>query len=311
MLIVSNYHYIREEFSSAYPSIYGVSPNEFKNQLKLLKNEGDFVSSFDLLKNLKEILKSPINYYFITFDDGLKEQYKFGCAILEEMKIPAIFFLNSRNFQENKISTVHKIHLLRSILSPIRFIHFLSKSGNISINEFDKCNAHKIYRYDDENTAELKYVLNFLIPFDKLEFIMKGLFDEFYLESEVNEKIYMNKTEIIALAEIGYLGSHTHNHFPLGLLPKNSIRFELENSKLYFENLTGAKIELVSYPYGTEESCTTEVAEIAGNVGYKIGFTTIRGVNSSKENDLLLKRFDCNDLTGGKYYTENTFINGN
>ncbi|MNU11927.1 hypothetical protein D3C72_2601650 [compost metagenome] len=56
---------------------------------------------------------------------------------------------------------------------------------------------------------------------------------------------------------------------------------------------------MVSYPYGTDEACTNEVAQLAKNVGYKLGFTTKRGVNIGLENYLLLNRFDCNDLPGG------------
>ena len=34
MLIVSNYHYIRKSFEAPYKSIFGVTPKEFKSQLK-------------------------------------------------------------------------------------------------------------------------------------------------------------------------------------------------------------------------------------------------------------------------------------
>lgn len=71
---------------------------------------------------------------------------------------------------------------------------------------------------------------------------------------------------------------------------------------MYFEKLTNTTINTVAYPYGTQESCTTEVAEIAKKVGCKLGFTTKRGANIGNENNLLLNRYDCNDLVGGKNY---------
>jgi len=114
----------------------------------------------------------------------------------------------------------------------------------------------------------------------------------------------MNKEEIITLAKRGYLGSHTHTHYPLGLFDNATIKYELEHSKSYFENLTGANIKTVAYPYGTPNACTDEVAVLAKEIGYTFGFTTTRGINLATDNYLLLNRFDCNDMPGGKNYIE-------
>jgi peptidoglycan/xylan/chitin deacetylase (PgdA/CDA1 family) len=121
MLTVSNYHYIRPKFDAKYPSIFGVNPSQFKKQLLLLRDKGEIIFPQDFISNSKYILESKENFYFITFDDGLKEQYDYALPVLDELGIPAIFFVNSSNFFEKKISTVHKIHLLRSILSPDEF----------------------------------------------------------------------------------------------------------------------------------------------------------------------------------------------
>jgi peptidoglycan/xylan/chitin deacetylase (PgdA/CDA1 family) len=302
MLNISNYHYVRENFIAKYPSIFGVTPNEFKKQLKLLKKEGDFIKPTDILLNLQEALKSDNNYFLITFDDGLKEQFEYALPILDELDIPAIFFPNSRNFEDKKVSTVHKIHILRSIISTTDFLELLLNVDPFHFTELEKTKAQTIYRYDDSKSAELKYLLNFKISFDKQELVISNLFDNYFYEHIVLEELYMSEQNIIYLAKKGYLGSHTHNHYPLGLLDSFAIKFELENSKLYFEKLTNSKIEIVAYPYGTKDASTNEVAVIARNVGYKMGFTTNRGINTFNENQLLLNRFDCNDLPGGKNY---------
>lgn len=56
MLTVSNYHYIRPNFKTKFPSIFGVTPDAFRNQLLLLKNQNEFISSHDLLANLAGVL---------------------------------------------------------------------------------------------------------------------------------------------------------------------------------------------------------------------------------------------------------------
>ena len=63
MLTVSNYHYIREDFSAPYSSIFGVTPMGFKHQLKLLKNEGDLITPSEFLANYEE--RQFFLYYFL------------------------------------------------------------------------------------------------------------------------------------------------------------------------------------------------------------------------------------------------------
>ncbi len=302
MLTVCNYHYIRPNFDSNYPSIFGVTPSAFKKQLMLLKDKGDFVSPQDLISNVKVVLSSENNYYFVTFDDGLKEQFQYALPILDELQISAIFFANSKNHENLKVSTVHKIHLLRSIMAPSDFLKKVTSFEKVSISSLDKENAKKTYIYDKLDSAILKYILNFKMNFTQQEEIINTVFEDFFNEEEELEKLYMNQNEIIHLAHQGYLGSHTHTHYPLGLLKSSDIQFELEHSKAFFEKSTNSKIEMVAYPYGSPEACNLNVANIAANVNYKLGFTTTRGINTENNNLLLLNRFDCNDLPGGKNY---------
>jgi peptidoglycan/xylan/chitin deacetylase (PgdA/CDA1 family) len=302
VLTVSNYHYIREDYKTNYPSIFGVTPLQFKEQLLLLKNSGEFVSADDLISHTDSLINSTEKYILITFDDGLKEQYEFGLSILDSLNIPALFFANSINFEQKKVSTVHKIHLLRSIISSDDFLKSILKIDSSKIKSINTFRAKKIYIYDDEKSAVLKFILNFGLTYAEQEKIISNLFLVHYDEAEVLKSLYFNDLNLIELASKGFLGSHTHSHYPLGLLKTEEVILELQNSKNFFEKLTTTTINSVAYPYGTQESCTVEVAEIAKKIGYKLGFTTNRGVNIGNENKLLLNRFDCNDLVGGKNY---------
>ncbi len=302
MLTVSNYHYIREEFHSKYPSIFGVTPKQFKKQLSLFKNQGDFVTIKDLNADIDSILVSKNNYFLITFDDGLKEQYKYGYPIMETLDIEGYFFVNSMNNKDKKVSLVHKIHLLRSIINPSEFIKKVLQISKLKYTLKDKIRAAEIYVYDEKISAELKYILNFLIPFKIKEMIINKLFEKYFDEKNTVEELYMNTKEIIYLANKNFIGSHSHSHYPLGLLENKEIEFELQESKKYLEKITEKIIDVISYPYGTKEACTEEVVSLSDKEGYSLGFTTERGVNKINQNLLLLKRFDCNDLIGGKSY---------
>lgn len=302
MITVSNYHYIREDFSAPYPSIFGVAPVAFKKQLKLFQNQGDLITPTQFLSNYEELAASKDNFFFITFDDGLKEQFDLAVPILDELNMQAIFFANSINTEECRVSTVHKIHLLRSVVPSHKFLDYLKEQKIKMLTQEEIQKAKTNYRFDDAASAELKYLLNFKISFDVQELLVHFLFEKYFSESEILESLYMSKFQLHYLASINCLGSHTHTHYPLGLLPEDKLIYELEHSKKYLEQLSGKAIKMIAYPYGTPEACTYLVAETAKKVGYLYGFTTKKGIIEESQNKLLLNRFDCNDVVGGKNY---------
>ena len=297
MLFVSNYHYIRNNFKSKYPSIFGLTPKMFKRQLLKLKGIGMFVHPDELLTNSEDIFESPQIYFLVTFDDGLKEQYELALPILKQLEVPALFFVNSLNFMEKKVSLVHKIHLLRSVVSPD---YMLEKLQGLELTLLEKDKAISHYNYDTEQNALLKYMLNFKLSYKEQISFINTLFPNFFDEEKVVDDLYMNEQQLRVIAESGWLGSHTHSHLPLGDQTEEVIKKELTITKQYLENLTNKEISFVSYPYGNEDACKKPVPKLAEEAGYKVGFTMERGANTNAVQMLTLKRFDCNDLPTGK-----------
>lgn len=310
MLLVSNYHYIREDFSAKYPSIFGLTPRQFRRQLEELSRHGDFISAKDLLRYSDRPFES--DHILITFDDGLKEQYELAKPILDEMGIPAIFFINTENFEEKKVSLVHKIHLLRSLLSSGEILEELKNQEEATLTEKEKAAALFHYNYDVEQTAMLKYLLNFKMSLPAQKAFISPLFDLLFEEQQVVSELYFDRKMLWDLNSANSLGSHSHSHVPLGQLPKEELLKELENTQAFFQKHFGRSSEIISYPYGSEEACRG-ISEEAENAGFKFGFTMERAANRNiQEGPLLLSRFDCNDLPLGKndlFKGKNVFVN--
>lgn len=302
MLSIVNYHYIRESFNTKYPSIFGMTNSEFKKQLLLFKGKGDFINIFDFNNNYKSILASKDNFYLITFDDGLKEQYINGYSILHELNIEGYFFLNAVNFQDKKVTSVHKIHLLRSIIEPKKLREIIENQVDLTFLNKEKRRSHKIYRFDDKASAEVKYILNFHLSEENKENLINELFNNYFNEKDVARKLYMDNNQVIDLSKKGMIGNHTFNHKHLGKLNDDELFFEINESKKYLENLTNKNINTISYPYGSKEVFTENIINSSKETGHKFGFTTIKGINTIDDDLLKLKRFDCNDLIGGKNY---------
>ncbi len=298
MLIVSNYHYIREDFTAPHASIFGLTPKQFRKQLEELAKYGSFISKEELVnfKN-KEFNR---NYLLITFDDGLREQYELAKPVLDEMGIPAIFFINTSNFQDKDISLVHKIHLLRSQLSSDDILEALEKSNVAELNEKEKALAIFHYNYDPESTAVLKYLLNFRLGLKEQQEFIDPLFRQFFEENKVAAELYFTKEMLRKLHEQNCLGSHSHRHVPLGQVSAEELMKELEQSQNFFRSNFGKICRVISYPFGSAEASLGISTEVE-KAGFELGFSMERAANASLSNDsLLLARYDCNDLPLGK-----------
>jgi peptidoglycan/xylan/chitin deacetylase (PgdA/CDA1 family) len=305
MLTVCNFHYVRTHFEAPFPSIFGVTPCQFQSQLKELARIGKFINQNELIYDADTILNSKENFNLITFDDGLKEQFKIAKPILDKLNIPAIYFINSINFIEKEVSQVHKIHLLRSHIKPTVLLAFINNFFDVNETVLSKLEIEKAvkhYNYDEYDSACLKYLLNFKLPSNKMFSVIDIMFKNYFDENEVNHNLYLNEAELLELSSQNSLGNHTHSHLALGLLKEENIIEEIVKTKKFINNFGQQYPHTISYPYGSSEACQDPVSQKAKEVGYQIGFTMQRGSNINSNKKLLLKRFDCNDLPGGKNY---------
>jgi peptidoglycan/xylan/chitin deacetylase (PgdA/CDA1 family) len=304
MLIACNFHYIRESFETPFPSIFGVTPQQFENQLDLLAQYGEFIGAEDISTAI--IKQNPLksNYICITFDDGLKEQFAIAKPILEKKGIPFIFFINPSNQCEEVVSTAHQIHLLRSLIHSNDLFNEIQRFRPdlfLTVPEKELARVH--YNFDMSEAAELKYLMNFkLDPISQIE-VIGGLFRRFFNERSESQNLYMNRQELRTVSDLGCLGSHTYHHYPVGQLPSDQIAHEIAQSQTAIEELVGMKVSGLSYPYGSLAACAHPTAHFANKNQFLFGFTMERAANPSEifHHPLGLARFDCNDLPGGKY----------
>jgi peptidoglycan/xylan/chitin deacetylase (PgdA/CDA1 family) len=312
MLLAINFHYIRNSFNFPYPSIFGKTPEEFKQQLIRLKSILNFVSQDDIVSSLEDDKLFPKNASIITFDDGLKEQYELALPILDELNIPAIFYVNTSNIIEKRVQSVHKVHMVRSVCAPLKIVNTIlemnPKIADFILDEsiIEKAVSH--YIYDDKDTARLKYILNFILDTNAQTILMDRLFVDLFngLETSLHDELYMSNEMLSILSNRGYLGSHGHTHRPIGLLPKEDQLLEIALSQEILSNNFGKKIKSFSFPYGSFESAKNLDNLLLAN-HYKFAFTMERAKNLDLKSPFLLARIDNNDAPGGKSFKGNDY----
>ncbi len=82
---------------------------------------------------------------------------------------------------------------------------------------------------------------------------------------------HMDRSAILELSEAGWVvGSHTVSHRALTTLTEDEIRWEMEYSKKFLEDLTGREVWAISYPFNLYDP---RVLRLAEETGYRWGFS--------------------------------------
>lgn len=304
MLIAANFHYIRDSFDAPYPSIFGVTPEEFARQLEQLGTAGTFVSGGDIVAALEGSRTLPDRAIAVTFDDGLAEQYERAWPILRRLGIPAIFYVNTGCIRDGLVETVHKIHLLRAQVSPATLLDELADyaaASGVALDRIDTSRATVQYRYDTPEIARLKYLLNFALDAERqAEFVDRALIRQLgFDEAATSRALYMTPEQVRALDAEGAIGTHGDRHVVLGRLPEAQARVQVTRS---LDTLAGwgcRNVASLSYPYGSHEACPPAAAEAAAAAGLRFAFTMERAINQDLTRPMFLARFSNSDLPGG------------
>lgn len=311
--IAVNYHYIGSE-TKFKRGIYPVSPARLSKQISLLRKNFDLIGEkelVDFLDGKKKFDKKP--GCILTFDDGLKCQYESALPILKKKKAPAIFFINSIPIIFDKVCLVHKIHYISTkistneLLRKIKLIYKKEAGHELKINKQMEKEAILWKRYDNQETAIFKYLVNRYLPEKLVEKIFNHIFSEFFGdEKKFARKIYFDKKDLRAIKKCYphfSLGLHGAGHLNIFASSKESVKKNILENYFFLKNEIGfSNISGIAYPFGliNESDLKEKLSGVLQDTNLRYGFTIQRGRNYLSDNHFLLNRFDANDAPGGK-----------
>ena len=204
------------------------------------------------------------------------------------------------------MSTVHKVHLLRDAVSPREFLLLLEDEVQRLGFRFEVSGstheAQRQYKYDVPDIALLKFALNFELPSDRREALIGECFERVIGdEVAISRELYMSHSQMRELAANDSIGTHSHSHVPLRSLSSDAVEREIRESCHLLEQWTGYRPYSASYPYGSPDSYSLDVANALAAAEITFAFTMERAGNRDVAvQPLLLGRYDNNDLPGGK-----------
>lgn len=138
-------------------------------------------------------------------------------------------------------------------------------------------------------------------PADR-DVLINTLFDDVFgkKDTHISGRLYMDPAQIAELGELEWIGTHGHEHLPLGLLTEAAAERQIGDSMVLLEKWMGRCPFALSYPYGSREASSPAVATTAARRGIEFAFTMERAGNANLRGPLHLARFDNNDMPGGK-----------
>lgn len=236
------YHGVSEK-SSPYNKRHTIK-KDFIKHLLFLKKHCNIISLNQFFN--KEFKKDKINVA-LTFDDGYWNNFSIAKPILEEMKVPATFFITGiNNTNENFlwadfVDILAKSELKKNIY--LDELNFELRKNSYYLENSEQA-LHQIIKHDKAD-YETKILLFNNVSTEEKSIILNEENKEFWKLMTDNEIIETAKSKFIDIQ------SHGFYHNNLGTINLTSALKEGVESKNYLENLTQKKVDTIGFPDGS------------------------------------------------------------
>jgi len=307
------YHYIRE-YNDSLRNLKFLHIQDFKKQLDYLGAEYGFVSQKNFLEFIKGNIPVPKGVV-LTFDDGLKDHYKYVFPELKRLGLWGVFYISSGIFEQKKLLSVHAVHFLLAKYGSISVLNKLEVSGildEVLFKEVSQAHDNKIYLHQKISKEEyiIKRLLNYSLDAQRKEEVCSYLikaFDE--NDKELHKNTYLTQTEIKEMNDAGMImGSHAVSHQPMLELTDNNSEKEITESFNFFKSLLDPKILTFCYPHGLPHTFGLREIHYLESLNIDFSFAVeSRDITSEdqQKNIHSLPRYDCNEFKYGKAYNAN------
>ena len=237
-VIVLVYHRVTELPDD--PEMIAVSPDNFRQQMEFLKQH------FPILRLEDQWSDRQGPSVIITFDDGYADNVLQALPVLEEMGVPASFFVSTAHVGTDQVFWWHRLEalLLRGGEFPPRF----------ELQDPNFAQAWETATFEQRTVlyASLSMLMRRLDP-ERREIWLSQL-EQWSGHGVVSTDLHrlMTREELQRLAESPWatIGAHTVSHTALSALTDAQQREEIFSSKQDLEKMTGHEITTFSYPFG-------------------------------------------------------------
>ena len=292
------YHYVRPKEAS---NLRYLDIQDFQKQIDYFEQKFGLVTKVDWEK-FRETGQKPKGV-LLTFDDGLKDHYKYVRPILIERNLFAIFY-TCTNPLKNLALPVHLTHYLLASNEAQTIWNRLADGGlPKQYNKIFDDKSHLAYLSHDHSylEKELKKLINWATEDIGQKNLLLEIFAELtnLTQDQFINLWYLNDSEILEMNNSGFeIGSHTCSHKLMSNLTSFEIDHELYFSKSILAEICKTNIKSFCFPFGGSRSYNANVLHKLEHHGYSESFSVnpqpIKGKFLKPIHRFELPRYDCN-----------------
>jgi peptidoglycan/xylan/chitin deacetylase (PgdA/CDA1 family) len=254
-VVVLLYHRVTTLASD--PHSISVTPENFRAQLSYLKKH------YQIVRFEEDWTKLVGPAFAVTFDDGYADNAREALPVLEDLGVPATFFVSTSGIgssDEFWWDEMERLVVGESCSPP---------SFTLQDSQFGKTWPTATPRQRKEMYRELhRLALKVNHPRRALWLSQLRAWNPRALQHSDTNRI-MTRKELQRLAQSHWvtLGAHTVHHSPLSALPEPEQRAEILDSKRHLESYIGRTVEVFSYPFGKKvdyDQTSTRICREAG-----------------------------------------------
>jgi peptidoglycan/xylan/chitin deacetylase (PgdA/CDA1 family) len=290
--VVLMYHRVAEGVVD--PFSLCVSPHNFQAQLDVLTERYRVLRLEDILARLQEG-NLPSRAVAITFDDGYADNAHAAADLLARSETPATVFVTSGYLNGKREYWWDEL---------VRLVFESRSDPSLWVAEDPELSsACQPGAGKEEIIRQLQPLLRGQSP-DRLDATLARIAVRAGLERIVRETHRpMSAAECAALANGGLvtIGAHTIHHAWLSALSEADQQKELRESKRALEEITGAPVRTMAYPYGRKESVSSQTLGLVRDAGFTAACANERGLVKADVNPYWIPRFLPHDLDGDAF----------
>jgi len=301
------YHYVRPD-DPGLPYFRHLHLDDFRRQLDFLSESFRLPARDEFLEALRS--RRPLTEaVLLTFDDGLKDHYRYVLPELKSRGLWGIFYVSTGVYRTRRLLDVHRTHLLLGrwgggsvldALLPLVGEHMLCSQR---VEEFRRWTYRR--QANDQPTLQVKRLLNYFIDYTWRGRLVDALMDRFYGDGGPSvEQFYLTADELRQMHHAGMLlGSHTVSHPVMRRLSAQEQAEEIDLSFAFLDATVGRlAARTFCYPYGGFHTFTPETERLLVERGCEFSFNVEpRDICAADLADRpqALPRYDCNQFPHG------------
>ncbi|HZQ70132.1 MAG TPA: polysaccharide deacetylase family protein [Terriglobales bacterium] len=269
----------------------GHSTRVFRQQMEAVAGRYHCISLDDLLSYLRGAKELPPRAVVVTFDDGYADNLEVAVPILNELGVPATFYITVDCIESSRVPWP----------SRLRFSFFVTSES------FWQQEGGKLWRLHDKESRNQAYLHACDDCAKQAGEAQRKFVDR--IERELNAAVpnsietrMMTWDQVRALRHKGHIvGSHTMTHPNMAYVSLDDARNELAQSKQKLDAELGNPVVHFSYPCpALWPHWNSQTLALSKEVGYETAVTTEGGMVRRQDDPLCLHRMrpskNVNDL---------------